>query len=124
MPGMAAPALQARLGLMRVMLVSVSVSVCVGARLRLERRLNRRELRAETAQHLFQHAVAADAQPLADELELSVTIADMPGKASELLRIGCCDLDQSLALAGHAHDGAILQHQGVPIPQRLGVRQI
>src|SRR5262249_32335217 len=111
---------QLRLRLMRVM----SVSVSIGARLRLERRLDERELRAETAQHLFQDAVAPDAQALAGDLDLGVTIADVPGKPRELTRIGCRHLDQSLAFAEDANDRAVPQHQAITITQSRCMRQV
>jgi hypothetical protein len=105
-------------------MVVAAVLVPIGARLRLEWRLDRAELRAETAQHVFQHAIAADAQSLAGDLNIDVAIADVPGKPGELLRARRRDLDQSLALAGNPHDRAILEHETVPVAQHGRVRQI
>ena len=48
---------------LRAMIVTVVRVMFVGARFRIERRFDRRELRAQAAQHGFQHMIAADAQP-------------------------------------------------------------
>jgi hypothetical protein len=96
----------------------------IGAGLRLKRRFNERELRAETVQHFFEHGVAADTQPLPDDLDVGVTIADVPGKTRELLRNGCRDLDQGFAFADDAHNRPILKHQTVAVMQRRRMRQV
>src|SRR5215813_7838888 len=67
----------------RLVLMVVVVCVPISTMLRVERRLDRGEPRAEAAQHLFQHAVAPDAQPIAHHLHLGVAIADVPGEAGE-----------------------------------------
>ena len=82
----------------------VMVLVCIGAGLRFEYRFDRIELRAEAAQHLFQHVVAPDAQPIADHLNIGVAISDLPGEPGELLRAIRRDLNKRLALSGDAHD--------------------
>ena len=58
----------------------------VRARLRIERRFDRRQLRAEPAQHLFQHVIAADAELVADDLHVGVAVADVPGEPHEFVR--------------------------------------
>ena len=56
----------------------------VGAGLGLERRLDCGEMRAKAAQHLFQHAIPPDAQPLAQDLNIGVAVSDMPGEPRKL----------------------------------------
>src|SRR5215472_1034266 len=108
----------------RLVLMVVVVCVSISAMLRIERRLDRGEPRAEAAQHVFQHAIAPDAQRVADNLHLGVAIADVPGEPDELLRACGGDLEQRLRLAGHAHDGAVLEHEAVAVLQRGRLRQI
>jgi hypothetical protein len=96
----------------------------VGAGLGLERRLDGGEMRAKAAQHLFQHAIPPDAQPLAHDLNIGVAVADMPGEPRKLLRTSRRDLDQCLALAGNQDDGAVIEHKAVAVVQHGRVRQI
>src|SRR5262249_17212447 len=70
----------------RLVLMVVVVCMSISTMLRVERRLDRGEPRAEAAQHVFQHPIAPDAQRVAHHLHLGVTVADVPGKAGELLR--------------------------------------
>src|SRR5262245_51343914 len=69
----------------RLVLMVVVVCVPISTMFRVEWRLDRGEPRAQAAQHLFQHAVAPDAQPVAYHLHLGVAIADVPGEARELV---------------------------------------
>src|SRR6516225_11041906 len=80
----------------RLVLMVVVVCVSISAMLRVERRLDRGEPRAEAAQHVFQHAIAPDAQRVAHHLHLGVAIADVPGESGELLRACGRDLEQRL----------------------------
>src|SRR5260370_10248163 len=65
----------------RLVLMVVVACVPISTMLRAEWRLERREPRAEAAQHVFQHGVAPDAQRVAHHLHLGVAIADVPGEA-------------------------------------------
>jgi hypothetical protein len=96
----------------------------VGAGLGLERGLYSGKMRAEAAQHLFQHAIPPDAQPLAHDLNIGVAVADVPGEARKLLRTNRRDLDQRLALAGNQDDGTVVEHEAVAIVQHGRMWQI
>jgi hypothetical protein len=96
----------------------------VGAGLGLERRLYGGKMRAEPAQHLFQHAILPDAQPLAHDLNVGVAVSDVPGEARKLLRGRGRDLDQRLWLAGNQDDGAVVEHEAVAVVQHGRVRKI
>ena len=98
--------------------------VPIGTMLRIERRFDRGELRAETAQHVLQHMVTANAQLAADNLHVGVAIADVPGEPGEIMRARRRDLDQRLGLAGNPHDCAVLEHEPVAVPQRGRMRQV
>ena len=98
--------------------------LAVGPGLGLERGLYSGKMRAEPAQHLFQHAILPDAQPLAHDLNIGVAVSDMPGQARDLGRIGRHDLDQRLWLAGNQDDGAVVEHEAVAVVQHGRVRKI
>src|SRR5258708_4911490 len=66
-----------------MVIMVVVACVSISTMLRVEWRLERREPRAEAAQHVFQHGVAPDAQRVAHHLHLGVAIADVPGEAGE-----------------------------------------
>ena len=106
------------------MTMAVIVMVPICTMLRIERRLDRGELRAETTQHILQHMVTANAQLAADHLHIGVAIADVPGEPGEIMRARRRDLDQRFGLAGNPHDCSILQHEPVAVPQRGGMRQV
>ena len=111
--------------MMMIMAMTMIVSMLpVGALLRIERRFDGREPRAEPAQHIFDHMIAAHAQPIADDLHFDVTVSDVPGKPCQFMASGGGDLDQRLRSADDAHDAAVVQHQAVAIPQSGCPRQV
>ena len=104
--------------------VMMTVRGRVRAPLRLERRLKRGQLRAETAQHVFQHMVAADAQPIADHLYVGMPIAEMPCQLQSLRFARCGDLDQRFRFGHNADNGPVIEHQPVTVPEHRRLRQI
>ena len=103
---------------------AVPMILAVGAGLGLERGLYSGKMRAEPAQHLFQHAILPDAQPLAHDLNTGVAVSDMPCEPGKLLRTSRRDFDQGLALAGNQDDGAVVEHEAVAVVQHGRVRKI
>ncbi len=100
-----------------IMLMMMVISAALG----LERRLDGGEPRTEANQHLFEHMIAADAQAIADHLHLRVPVAEVPGEASQLGRVGRRDLNQRLRPSDYPHNGAILQHEAVAVAQHRGL---
>jgi len=94
------------------------------ARLRVERRVDRRDLGAEPRRHLLQHVIAPDAQPVADDLHVGVAVAEMPGKLHQRKRRPSAHLSQGFGLAGNQHDPAIVEHDAVAIAQRYGLVKV
>ena len=92
--------------------------LCGAAGFRIERRLDRRHRGAETRRHLLQHVIAADAEPVADDLHVGVAVAEMPGEPHQRERRPRRDLDQRLGLPGHQHDAAVVEHDAVAVAQR------
>ena len=62
-------------------------------RFRVERRIERRELCAEAAQHVLQHVVAPDADFIAGDLHVGVAVAEMPGQPHGIERAAGGDFD-------------------------------
>jgi hypothetical protein len=106
-----------------VMIVTVTLLV-VGAMLRIERRFERRKPSAQSAEHILDHVIAPDAQPIADDLNVDVAIADVPGEPRKIAGIRRRDLGQRLGAADDPHHGAIVEHKPVAIVQSRGLRQI
>ena len=98
--------------------VAVAVMMVVGAALGIKRCFDRLKPSSKAAQHIFDHVIAPDAQPLAHDLDVDVTIADMPGKARQIVGVGGGDFDQRLGPADDPNDCAVFQHEAIPIPQR------
>ena len=110
--------------MMMTVVVVVPVLIIVSATLGIKRRFDRFEPCAKAAQHIFDHMIAPDAQPLADDLNVDVTIADMPSKAREIVTIGSGDFNERLGPADHADDGAVVEHEAVAVAEHSGLRQI
>jgi hypothetical protein len=96
----------------------------IGAGLRLEGGFDRHKRSPKPAQHLFQHGIAADAQPVAADLHIGMAIANVPGETRKLWRARGADLDQRLALAGNPNDRAVFKQKAIAIAQRSCVRKI
>jgi len=110
--------------MMMIVVMVGMLAVRVSSLLGVERRLDRRELRTEPTQHVLEHMVAADAQPVAHHLHVGMAVADMPGEARQLMRARRRRLNERLGLAGDPHDGAIVEHEAIAILQRGRMRQI
>ena len=104
-------------------LVSMHVMI-VSAMLRIEGRFQWRQPRAKAAQHVLDHVVAPDPQPVADDLYVDVPVTDMPGEPRQFMHIRRRDLDERLRPADNPDDGAIVKDQAIAIVQRRGLRQI
>jgi hypothetical protein len=107
-----------------MMRVIVAVVMVVGAAFGIEHRFNRRQPRAEPAQHLLDDVIAPDAQPFADDLDVDVTIADVPSKPGQVVAIDGGDFNERLGLPDDPHDCAVLEHQPVAIAQRGRLRKV
>jgi hypothetical protein len=108
-----------------VMIVHMTVRMLtVGAVLRIERRFHRKKLRTELAQHVLDHMIAAHAQPVADDLHLDMTVADMPGEPRQIMTSGGGNFDQRFRPTDDAHDAAVVEHEAVTVPQGGRLRQV
>jgi hypothetical protein len=96
----------------------------VRALLWIERRFHRRKPRAEATQHVLDHMIAANAQPIADDLHIDMPVADMPGEPRQFAAVSSRDFDQLLRPADDAHDAAVVEHETVAIAQSRSLRQV
>ena len=87
------------------------------SRFRIERRFDDRKLRVETAEHLFQHVIAANTQAFANELHFRVPVAEMPREPGKRNSIGHRDFNQRFGFRGHANTSAALQEEAVTVAQ-------
>src|SRR5690606_37484163 len=96
---MASPVLVVMMMVVMVMVHAVAAPVrfaAVGAAFRLECRSDTRELRPLAHEHLLDHVIGPDSQAPVPDLGGQMSIAQMPGDASERERRGAADLDHRL----------------------------
>ena len=98
------------------------VPLLVGAGFGIEWRIDMRKSCAEAVQHFFKHVVTLNAQLIADDLNIGMTIADVPGDAHQIARVSCGNLHQWFRLAGHSDDRAVIKHKPVAFAQYGRVR--
>ena len=112
--------------IMVVVIVAVVMIVrrgrLVGAALRLERRLDGRDLRAEALQQRLDRRIALEPELALHDLHRHVTVAEMPGEPRQRRQVGRARLDQRLGLGHHLDQPAVVEHQRVvgAKPHRLG----
>jgi hypothetical protein len=104
--------------------VTMTVRLGVRALLRIKRRIEGREQRAEPPQHVLDHMIAADTQPVAHDLHLDVPVADVPGESRQRMAVGSDDFDQRLGTADDPHDAAIVEQKTVAVAQSDDLRQV
>jgi hypothetical protein len=104
--------------------VAMTVRLGVRALLRIKRRVDRSEPSAEPPQHVLDHMIAANTQPVADDLHLDMPIADVPGQPRQHMAVGGGDFDQRLRAADDPHDAAIVEHKTVAVAQSDDLGQI
>jgi hypothetical protein len=107
------------------MIVIVAVHMLpVRALLRIERRFHRHQPCAEPAQHILDDMIAANAQPIANDLHLDMPIADMPREPRQFLAASGGNFDQGLGPADDADDAAVVEHESVAVAQSGRARQV
>jgi hypothetical protein len=112
--------------IMRGVIVATVIvgSLRIGAAFGVERRLDLDDPRAEPFHHRLDDVISANPQALWHDLRRQMAIAEMPGHANQMQRIGAADLKQRLRRRHHLDQPAVFQHQGVAAAQRDGVFEI
>jgi hypothetical protein len=112
-----------------VMVVRVAMTVAViagggfiSSALRLERRVDGRDLGAETLQQRLDGGIALDPQPALQHLDRHMPVAEVPGKPRQARQIGRTRLDQRLGLGHDLNEPAGVEFQRIvgAKPHRLG----
>jgi hypothetical protein len=96
----------------------------VRAAFRIERGLDGDDLGAEAREQRLDRWIAAEAQPIGEELHRHVTIAEMPGKPRQRGEIMRARLDQRFRLGDHFDQGAVVEHEQVAHAQGDGLVEI
>jgi hypothetical protein len=96
----------------------------IGAAFRIERRLDLQNAGAETAGHVFDDVIAADAQALLQQFGRQVTIAQMPGDARQRRRVGAANLQELFGRGDYFDNAPVFQRQAVAGAQHDRLRQI
>ena len=102
--------------LMRMHVLLARMRMCAG--FRIERRLDRRQLAAQSPHHVLQHVIAADAQLAVGNLDRRVAVAEMPGKPRKFERRARFDFDECLGLGRYENHCAVVEHQPVAVFER------
>ena len=105
-----------------VIVMMVSGAGSVGAGFWIERRLDRFDVAAETFDHVLNHMIGADTDPVAKELHRQMAIAEMPGDADQFAVVMSMDFQQRFRPGANPDNAALLQGQAIAItqPHRLG----
>ena len=112
---------------MTVFIVAVAVVLTVtgvGPGLRIERRLERGDARAEPLEHARDHPVVADAQVIARHLRRQVSVAEVPGERQQVLRVAPAHREQRLGGGAHRDAAAVLEHETFAVAQQARLGQI
>jgi hypothetical protein len=119
---------------MRMMMVAVPVVVMmmivamiarrdvIGPTLRLERRIDGRDLGAEALQQRLDRRIGLEPEPALQDLHRHMAVAEMPRQPGQRRQIGGTRLDQRLGLSHDLDETAVVEHQRVvgAQPHRLG----
>jgi hypothetical protein len=96
----------------------------VGAAFRIEGRGHRRHPGAEALQHILDHVVAAQAQPVRQDLDIEVPVAEMPGEAGKFRGVLRLHLGQGFGFGHDLDDAAVFQDDPVIHAQRDDVGEV
>lgn len=107
-----------------MVVVTMGLRGLIGAAFRLERHFDDGNGRAQSDRHLLQNRVAGDADAVGKQFGGHVAVAEMPGQASEMVRIACHDLRHRLFGRDDGDDTPVVELQAVAILQMRRLRQV
>jgi len=96
----------------------------IGAAVRLEGRLDMGDLGAQSAHHVLQHMVAADAQPVGQHFHMHVPVAEVVGGARQLPRVGAAHFGEFFRRRDNLDQPPVFQDQRIAVAKRHGIRQV
>jgi hypothetical protein len=105
------------------MVVMVAVAA-VRATLRLEGDLYLNEIRSETAEHILDYMVGANAKNVVPNFRRQMPVSQMPSKPRKLMRIFVPDFDDGLRGGLDLQPPSVVQLQAISIRHRDSIWQI
>jgi hypothetical protein len=105
------------------MVVMVAVAA-VRATLRLEGDLHLHEIRSETAEHILDHMVGANAKNVVSNFRRQMPISQVPSEPHKLMRIFVPDFDDGLHGGMDLQPPSVGQLQAISIRHRDSFRQV
>jgi hypothetical protein len=96
----------------------------IGAAFRIERRFDFDDARAQPCHHRLDDVIAPDAQSFPRYLGRQMPITEVPGDSHQMLRIVAADFHERFRCRHDLDQPAVLEYQGVAIPQCDGALQI
>jgi hypothetical protein len=106
-----------------IMVMMIMAGADISASFRIERRFDLEHAAAKAFHHVLDDVVAADTQVPASDLHRQVPIAEMPGDANKMQRIGP-DFDQRLGGGNDLDQPVVVEHQRITAAQRHRLRQV
>ena len=115
-----------RMAVGMIMTMRMIVPRCcdVRAAFRIERRLDGDDPGAETPKQRRDRRIAPHAQPIGEELDRHVTVAEVPGEPCQCREILSAHLDQRFRLGDHLDQVAVVEHEQVAHAQPVGFAEI
>lgn len=96
----------------------------IGAAFGIERRLDLDDARPQPLHHRLDDVIAPDSQAFWHDLGRQMAVAEMPGDANQMLRIGPSNFQQRLRRRYDFDQPAVIEHQCVAAAQRDRVFQV
>ena len=93
------------------------VALCVRARLRMKRRIDRDCFCAESGQHVENDVVVSNANRIAENLYGQMSIAQMPGNPGQMSRAIGPDIDNPFCTRFDPHRAAVAEFQPIAVSQ-------
>lgn len=109
---------------MVVVVMAVHTAVTIGAAFRMEGRVDGHDIGAELHEHVLDHVITADAQPVAEQFGRQVPVAEVPGEAQQMRAVLARHLHQSLGRRLDRDDAPVLEQKAVALLQRHGLGQV
>ena len=107
-----------------VMIVAVRMRRCIGAALRLERRLDTDKLGAERLEQVLDARLGAHPNAIGKQLRRHMAVAEMPGKPRERGQVRRARLEQRLGRRHHFDEAAVVEQKHVVGAQPRRMREI
>jgi hypothetical protein len=96
----------------------------IRAAVRLEWRLDMGDLGAQSAHHVFEHMIAADAQAVGQHFHMHMPVAEVIGGTRQLPGIGAAHFGEFFRRRDDLDQPPVFQNQRIAVAERNGVGQV